>query len=76
MLASFAGSWVPSLWGDETVSIMSAERSLPSLFSALGHIDAVHGGYYLFLHGWIGLFGASELSVRLPSAIAVGFAAA
>ena len=76
MLASFAGSWIPSLWGDETVSIMSAERSLPSLFSALGHIDAVHGGYYLFLHGWIGLFGTSELSVRLPSAIAVGFAAA
>jgi mannosyltransferase len=42
----------------------------------LGNIDAVHGAYYLFLHGWIDLFGASELSARLPSAIAIGIAAA
>jgi mannosyltransferase len=76
LLTSFAGSWIPSLWGDEAVSIMSAERSLPSLFTALGHIDAVHGAYYLLLHGWVSLFGTSALSVRLPSAIAVGFAAA
>ena len=75
-LVSFAGSWIPSFWGDEAVSIMSAERSLPSLFAALGRIDAVHGTYYLFLHGWISLFGASELSIRLPSAIAVGLAVA
>lgn len=55
---------------------MSAERSLPSLFRMLGHIDAVHGTYYLFLHFWIQLFGASELSTRLPSAIAIGIATA
>lgn len=75
-LVSFAGSWIPSFWGDEAVSIMSAVRTLPSLFAALGRIDAVHGTYYLFLRGWIDLFGASELSIRLPSAIAVGLAAA
>ncbi|TAL44327.1 MAG: hypothetical protein EPN91_04620 [Salinibacterium sp.] len=69
---AFAGSWVPSFWGDEAASVMSAERSLPSLFRMLGHVDAVHGLYYLFLHFWIGAFGASELSVRLPSALAVG----
>ena len=51
---------------------MSAERPLPSLFGLLGNIDAVHGLYYLFLHGWIDLFGATELATRLPSAIAVG----
>lgn len=76
MLVSFAGSWIPSFWGDEAVSIMSAVRPLPSLFAALGRVDAVHGTYYLFLRGWIDLFGASELSLRLPSAIAVGLAAA
>lgn len=73
---SFAWSWQPSFWGDEAASIMSAQRPLPSLFRMLGNVDAVHGGYYLFLHYWIDLFGASELSVRLPSAIAVGVATA
>jgi mannosyltransferase len=72
-LVSFIGSWIPSYWGDEAASVMSAERSLPSLFRMLGHIDAVHGTYYLFLHFWIGAFGASELATRLPSAIAAGF---
>ncbi|TFC25520.1 hypothetical protein E3O25_13020 [Cryobacterium sp. TMT1-3] len=75
-LISVAWSWQPSFWGDEAASIMSAERSLPSLFGLLDSVDAVHGLYYLFLHGWIDLFGASELSTRLPSAIAIGIAAA
>ncbi|TFD57347.1 hypothetical protein E3T39_15245 [Cryobacterium suzukii] len=74
-LVSFAWSWQPSYWGDEAASIMSAERSLPSLFGMLDNVDAVHGVYYLFLHGWIDLFGTSELSTRLPSAIAIGVAA-
>lgn len=73
---SFAGSWIPSFWGDEAASVMSAERPLSTLFGMVQHIDAVHGLYYLFLHGWIDLFGASELSTRLPSAIGVGLAAA
>ncbi|WP_166789955.1 glycosyltransferase [Cryobacterium sp. TMT1-2-2] len=75
-LASFAGSWIPSFWGDEAASVMSAERTLPSLFGMLKNVDAVHGFYYLFLHFWIQAFGPSELSVRLPSAIAVGFVVA
>lgn len=71
-IAAFAGSWIPSFWGDEAASVMSAERTLPSLFGMLKNVDAVHGIYYLFLHFWIQAFGASELSVRLPSGIAVG----
>ncbi|MCJ0702368.1 glycosyltransferase family 39 protein [Frigoribacterium faeni] len=51
---------------------MSAQRPLPSLFHMVGHIDAVHGLYYLGLHFWIDLFGASPFSTRLPSALAVG----
>lgn len=73
---SFAGSWIPSLWGDEVTSVLSAERSLPSLFRMLGHVDAVHGTYYLFLHFWVGIFGATPVSVRFPSAIAAGLAVA
>jgi len=73
---SVIGSWIPSLWGDEAASIMSAERPWSSLFSMLGNVDAVHGTYYVFLHLWIDLFGASTFSVRLPSSIAVGVAAA
>jgi mannosyltransferase len=73
---SAAGSWIPSLWGDEAASVMSAQRPLPSLFVMLTHVDAVHGTYYLFLHFWIAAFGASPFSVRLPPAIAVGFAVA
>ena len=69
----FAGSWIPSYWGDEAASIMSASRSWPSLWSELGTIDAVHGTYYAFLHLWTMLFGTSELATRAPSAIAVGF---
>lgn len=73
---SAAGSWIPSFWGDEAASIMSATRPLGTLWPMLLQVDAVHGAYYLFLHGWIALFGASEFSVRLPSAIAMGIAVA
>ncbi|MDR6865808.1 mannosyltransferase [Microbacterium resistens] len=66
------GAWIPSYWGDEAASVMSAERSWPSLFRLLSSIDAVHGVYYMFLHLWIDLFGASEFSTRVPSAIAMG----
>lgn len=71
-----AGSWIPSLWGDEAASVMSAERSLPSLASMLEHVDAVHGTYYLGLHAWIGVFGTSPFALRFPSAVAVGLTTA
>lgn len=73
---TFLGSWIPSFWGDEAASIMSAERPVSTLWSELGRVDAVHGTYYLFLHFWIDLFGASELSVRFPSTVTVGVAVA
>lgn len=75
-LFTFLGSWIPSFWGDEAASIMAAERPLATLWPMLGRVDAVHGTYYLFLHVWIDLFGASELSVRFPSTVAAGFAVA
>ncbi|HEY2447746.1 MAG TPA: hypothetical protein VGI49_02825, partial [Mycobacterium sp.] len=42
----------PSLWFDESATISaSASRSLPELWRLLGHIDAVHGLFYLLMHG-------------------------
>lgn len=71
-LVGFLGSWIPSYWGDEAASVMSAERSWPSLIGMLGSIDAVHGVYYAFLHLWVGAFGSAEIAARLPSALAAG----
>ncbi len=70
------GSWIPSLWGDEVTSLMSAERPLPTLFTMLRHVDAVHGTYYFGLHWWVDVFGPSPFSIRFPSAIAVGLTVA
>lgn len=75
-LIAFAWSWHPSLWSDEAATIGAATRSLPDLVATLGSIDVVHGFYYLIMHGWIDLFGASATSIRLPSTIAVGVAGA
>ncbi|MDL9978502.1 glycosyltransferase family 39 protein [Microbacterium sp. ASV49] len=73
---SAVGSWIPNLWGDEAASLLSAQRSLPSLWTMINHVDAVHAGYYVLLHGWISVFGDSPFSIRFPSALAVGAAAA
>lgn len=75
-VVSMVGAGSPSYWGDEAASVLAAQRPLPVLFDMLGHIDAVHGLYYVFLHFWIGAFGSAESVVRFPSAIAVGLAAA
>jgi mannosyltransferase len=67
----------PSLWFDEGATISaSASRSLPELWRLLGHIDAVHGCYYLLMHGWFALFPPTEFWSRVPSCLAVGLAAA
>ena len=48
--AAISAGWAgrPSLWFDEGATISaSANRTLPELWQLLGHIDAVHGLYYL-----------------------------
>ncbi|MES2171124.1 MAG: hypothetical protein V4479_10465, partial [Actinomycetota bacterium] len=40
-LVSFAGSWIPSFWGDEAATVVSAERPLSALWAELGRVDAV-----------------------------------
>src|SRR5690349_12244541 len=51
----YVGAGIPSYWGDEAASVMSAQRSWSSLALELGRIDAVHGLYYALLHAWIGV---------------------
>ncbi|MGW0948853.1 glycosyltransferase family 39 protein [Streptomyces sp. NPDC002623] len=53
-----------------------SSRSLPDLWQTLGNIDAVHGAYYLLMHGLFGLFGTDLLVLRLPSVLAGALAAA
>ncbi|MDT5103358.1 MAG: mannosyltransferase [Mycobacterium sp.] len=42
----------------------------------LSKVDAVHGLYYLIMHGWFQIFPPTEFWSRAPSALAVGGAAA
>lgn len=63
-------------WGDEADTVSAVSRSVPQLFQLLGHIDAVHGLYYLLLWPVARIAGTSEFATRLPSAIAMAAAAA
>jgi mannosyltransferase len=74
---SGAGANRPSLWFDEGATISaSASRTLPELWTLLSHIDAVHGLYYLLMHGWFAIFPPTEFWSRVPSSLAIGAAAA
>ena len=70
------GSWRPSYWYDEAATVYVSSRPLPDLRRILEHQDAVHGLYDIGMHFWFRLFGILEFSARLPSALAVGVAAA
>jgi mannosyltransferase len=79
LTAVISGGWAgrPSLWFDEGATISAAaSRTLPELWRLLGHIDAVHGLYYLLMHGWFMAFPPTEFWSRVPSCLAVGAAAA
>ena len=76
VVVSAAGAARPSLWFDEAATISAGTRSVPELWRMLGRIDAVHGLYYLLMHGWFAVFPATEFLSRLSSSIAVGIAAA
>jgi mannosyltransferase len=65
----------PSFWQDEASTIADTHRTLPQLFALLGHIDAVHGAYYVFMWFVIRVAGTGELAVRFPSAVAMAVAA-
>jgi mannosyltransferase len=73
---SATGAARPSLWFDEAATISGSTRSVPELWRLIHNIDAVHGLYYLVMHGWFAIFPATEFWSRLSSGLAVGVAAA
>ena len=74
---SLAGAGRPSFWYDEAATISASySRSLSQLWQMLGDVDAVHGLYYLLMHGWFQIFPPTEFWSRTPSGLAIGGAAA
>jgi len=74
---SLCGAGRPSFWYDEAATISASySRSLGQLWQMLGNVDAVHGLYYLFMHGWFQIFPPTEFWSRAPSGLAAGGAAA
>jgi mannosyltransferase len=53
---------------DEANSVIISGYDLPGVFHHL-RLDNNVPLYYVFLHGWIGLFGISEVATRIPSII-------
>jgi mannosyltransferase len=66
----------PSYWRDESATLVAVGRPVGNLIRLLGHVDAVHGAYYLIMWPLIRLAGTGELVTRLPSALAMAVAAA
>jgi mannosyltransferase len=62
-------------WGDEVDTLAAVSRSLPQLARLLGHVDAVHGLYYLLLWPVVRVAGTGEFTTRLPSVVAMAGAA-
>ena len=69
------GITTPSYWRDEAATIAAVHRPAASLFHMLGHVDAVHGAYYLLVWPLARAFGPGELVMRLPSLLAMAVAA-
>lgn len=64
------------MWRDESTTWQVAHRPLSELAGLLGQVDAVHGLYYLLMHGVFGLWDGGLWALRLPSVAAAALAAA
>ncbi|MCX4906837.1 glycosyltransferase family 39 protein [Streptomyces sp. NBC_00878] len=64
-----------SVWRDEAATWQVAQRSAADIWHMLGQVDAVHGLYYLLMHGLFEWFGPSTTTLRLPSVLAIAVAA-
>ncbi|MFE7469140.1 glycosyltransferase family 39 protein [Streptomyces sp. NPDC057499] len=65
-----------SVWRDEAATWQVAQRSTAEIWHMLGNIDVVHGCYYLLMHALFEWFGPGTTTLRLPSVVATGVAAA
>ncbi|WP_405529090.1 glycosyltransferase family 39 protein [Streptomyces avidinii] len=80
LLAVVLGLWGlergGSMWRDESVTWQVAHRSLGGIVELLGRVDAVHGLYYLLMHGVFEAWDGGLWALRLPSVAATALAAA
>jgi len=61
----------PSLWRDEAYTKDAIARPVSQIFTMLGHMDAVHGAYYLLMHVVAAAIGTSATALRFPSLCAM-----
>ncbi|MET9700610.1 hypothetical protein ABZY31_27335 [Streptomyces sp. NPDC006529] len=64
------------MWRDESVTYQVAHRTSGDLVGLLGQVDAVHGLYYLLMHGVFAVWDGGLWALRLPSVLATALAAA
>ena len=64
-----------SMGNDEVATRWAALLSLHQLAHLLRHVNAVHGLYYLLMHGWMAV-GTSPAVMRIPSVISMVVAVA
>ena len=58
-----------SLWLDEATTALVARMPIADIFTKFLPGDFHPPFYYLLMKGWVLLFGASEISLRMPSVI-------
>ncbi len=59
-----------SLWVDEAASATFARAPWSDLWGQLARLETNPPGYYSVVKAWISVFGVSDVSLRMPSAIA------
>jgi mannosyltransferase len=64
-----------SMGNDEVATRWAALLNLHQLARLLRHVDAVHGLYYLLMHGWM-VAGTSPAVLRIPSVVSMVVAVA
>jgi len=60
----------PSLWIDEAWSYTNATMPMGALWHLIATRETNSALFFLFLRTWIGVFGTSEVAMRLPSFLA------
>lgn len=69
-----AGRRLP--WSDELATWHASTIPFEDFRRLIGNVDAVIAPYYLFMRGWVDVFGDSPGAMRAPSIIAMTVAAA
>lgn len=71
-----AGSWIPTQSRDEAATISAVTRTWSQLGAMLANVDVVHALYYAAMKVWLDQVGISTVTLRAPSVLACGLAAA